>query len=135
MKNKIFKVCSVAVLLLITIFTLTACGNKGNDKEIATIEGFRIESVRIFHLREDSYNLEVGVTNTNDEVASFDFSQIILKLDGRIIEHNGDETEYGANKYFKWSFQIKSGHGLSVGDKVAVYYGEQKLKDIKVVEF
>ncbi len=133
MKNKFLKLCSVAVLLLVTIFTMSACGKK--NKGIATIEGFRIESIRVFHLGDDWFNLEMGITNTNDETATFDFSQIVLKLDGRTLAHDGDETQYGANKYLKWSIQLSAGHGLSVGDKVEVYYGEQKLKDVKVVEF
>jgi len=134
MKNRILRICSVVALLLLTI-TITACGNK-KDKPIATIEGFKIESIRVFHLGEgDGFNLEVGITNTNDEAGVFDFSQIILKLDGREISHNGDEQDYDANQYMKWSFQLDSGHGLNVGDTVEVYYGTQKLKNVKVVEF
>ena len=133
MKSKFFKVCSVAILLLATIFTMSACGKK--DKAIATIEGFRIESITILHIEGDYCNMEIGVTNTNDETAVFDFSQIVLKVDGRTIAHQGDEKEYGANEYWKSSIQLSAGHGLSVGDKVEVYYGEQKLKDVKVVEF
>ncbi|MBQ8522908.1 MAG: hypothetical protein IJ458_04565 [Clostridia bacterium] len=138
MKNKVLKICSVAVLLLVTIFTMSACGKKDNDASngvIATIEGFDIESIRVFHLTDDYYNLEVGVTNTNNETKSFDFANIVLKLDNVTITHDGDAQEYDANQYFKWSFQIDIGQGLNVGDTVEVYYGTQKLKDIKVVEF
>jgi len=134
MKNKILRIYSVIALLLLTI-TITACGDKKKDEPIATIEGFKIESVRVFHLSEDYYNLEVGITNTNDEAGVFDFSQIILKLDGREIAHDGDEQDYDANQYFKWSFQLTSGHGVNVGDTIEVYYGTQKLKNVKVVEF
>ena len=122
-------------MLLATIFTMSACGKKADGKAIATIDGFKIESIRVFHLSDDYFNLEVGITNTNDEAGAFDFSQIVLKLDGREIAHRGDATNYNANQYLKWSFQIESGHGLKVGDTVEVYYGDQKLKDVKVVEF
>ena len=132
MKNRFFKALSVALLLLATIFTMSACGKK--DKAIATIDGFKIESIAIMHIVDDYYNMEIGVTNTNNATATFDFAQIVLKFDGREIAHDGDEKEYGANKYWKWSIQLDTGHGLSVGDVVEVYYGEQKLKDVKVVE-
>jgi hypothetical protein len=136
MKSKVFKICSVAILLLITIFTMSACGKKDKDKgPLATIDGFDIESVTVFHLADDYYNLEVGVTNTNRETKSFDFSNIVLKLDSVVITHDGDTKDYEANQYFKWSFQIDVGQGLDVGDTVEVYYGTQKLTDVKIVEF
>ena len=45
MKNKILKIYSVAVLLLVTIFTLSACGKGDNEDKgpIATIDGFVIK--------------------------------------------------------------------------------------------
>ncbi|MBQ7797895.1 MAG: hypothetical protein IJ371_02100 [Clostridia bacterium] len=135
MKSRVLKICSVAILLIVTIFTMSACGKKGGDKVIATIDGFDIESIRVFHVADDFYNLEVGITNTNSEAKSFDFANIILKLDNEQITHNGDTEEYQPNQYFKWSFQIDVGQGLNVGDTIEVYYGNQKLKDIKIVEF
>lgn len=136
MKNKILKICSVAILLLATMCVFTACGKKNKDDDvIATIDGFKIESIRVFHLTDDYYNLEIGVTNTNNEAKSFDFANIVLKLDGNIVTHRGDSCEYEAKQYFKWSFGINEGQGLNVGDTIEVYYGTQKLKDIKIVQF
>lgn len=133
MKSKFLKICSVAVLLLVTIFTLSACGKKDN-KPIATIEGFDIETINIFHVADD-YNLEIGITNTNNEEKVFDFSNIILKQDSVTITHNGNVKEYQAGQYYKWTFKIDVGQGLNVGDVIEVYYNEQKLTDVTVEEF
>lgn len=134
MKNKAFKIISIIFLLLITMCISTACGKK-DDKGIATIDGFKIESVKILHFSDDYFNIEIGVTNTNNEAKSFDFANIVLKLDGNVITHRGDSCDYEAKQYFKWSFGINEGQGLNVGDTIEVYYGTQKLKDVKIIQF
>lgn len=136
MKRRILNVAIVAVLLLASIITLSACGKKSkSETELPTIEGFKFESVRVFNIEADYYNIEIGLTNTNDEERSFDFSKIIIKKGDLVLIHDGDLTQYDANEYYKWSFQLEYGQDISVGDEVEVFYEDQKITKVTVTEF
>ena len=136
MKRRILNVAIVAVLLLASIITLSACGKKSEgETELPTIEGFKFESVRVFNIEADYYNIEIGLTNTNDEERSFDFSKIIIKKGDLVLIHDGDLTQYDANEYYKWSFQLEYGQDISVGDEVEVFYEDQKITKVTVTEF
>lgn len=150
MKHNIFKFLLVMVLIFPVCCLFTACGEKDpvqNEtpsggggtstpaKPIATIGNFEVKGVEIFHLEDDWYNLEISLKNVGAETEEFDFSKIILKLEDVEISHDGDTKEYDASEYFKWTFQIDTGQGLSVGQDIDVYYEEEKLTTVKIKEF
>ena len=145
--KKFLKLMLTLAVLLPMCFVAVGC-DKNKDPEtppagggsvaptpVATIGNFEIRSIRIFHLEEDWYNLEIGVANLGGETAEFDFSKFILKFGESEITHNASIKEYTAGQYFKWSFQIETGQGLSVGQDIDVYYESDLIKTVKIVEF
>lgn len=136
MKSK--KVLSVLVCLLMACcFVCFGCGkdDDSTDKAIAVIDGFRIESISVFNIYADYYNIEIGIKNTNEESATFDYTQIHIIFNDSELEHNGDDMLFEVNQYWKMSLQISVGDSnLSVGDKVDVYYQDKLLKTVEVTE-
>ena len=128
------KILSFVLMICVIVPALVLVGCKATSKT-TMIGEFKLESLRVMHVYEDSYNLEIALTNTSDENKEFDFSEIVIKFDGREITHNGSVKSLESGEYRKYSFMIDDGHNLRVGDKVDIYYGEDKLKTLKVVEF
>lgn len=136
-RNKIFSVVA-CLLIVLSGFCLFGCKDKSEkeEKAIAVIDGFSIESIEVFHVRDNDYNISIGIKNTNEESATFDFTQIHLIYEGHELEHNGNDVLFEIGKYEKVSFQIIVGDSnLAVGDSVDVYYQEELLKTVVVTEF
>ena len=74
------KILSVFICLFVAISSLFLVGCKDKEengnKALYVVDGFRIESVEVFHVNNNYYNIEIGVQNTNQESATFDYSQI-----------------------------------------------------------
>lgn len=138
MKKK-FLSALVFTFALLCCTILFSCNNGSltiNEQPI-TINGFNVNSIRVFQLPNGYCNFEVGLTNKNEQPKEFDFSKFELKLnDETILQHNGNTSEYNSNQYYKWTFQINSAKGtLSIGDSIKVYYNSEFLKTITVEEF
>ncbi len=138
MKSK--KICGVLVCLLIACsFICFGCGEKDpkpDAKPIAVVDGFQIESIEIFNIVDSYYNIEIGIKNTNEESATFDYTQIHIIFNDSELEHNGSDKLFEVNQYWKMSLQISVGDSnLSIGDSVNVYYQDQLLKTVVVEEF
>lgn len=125
MKRKFLALLSF-VLMIPAIFMLVACKE---TKEIVMINGFRVESVELFEVVEGNFSIEIGLTNENEESATFYFDNVVVKKGEIEIHHTGENKEYEANQYFKWSFSIDSTSDLAVGDKVDVVYFDEQSGD------
>ena len=136
MKSKKFTVILTSVLMMCCVFCFGCKDNNPPKQAIATIDGMEIQSIEIFNLEGDYYNISIGIKNTTEEIKIMDFAKIVLKLGDTSLLHNGSPTEYAAGQYFKWSCQIDiEGSDLTVGDNVDVYYEDQFLTNVVVTEF
>ena len=130
------------ICLIVPALVFVGCKEDPSDPkdptppaETITVEGYEVNSIKVFHVLDEYYNLEIGLTNKNTETTEFDFAKIIIKDGNLVVDHNGTAKEYTACQYYKWTFQIDAGHNLSVGKSVGIYYNTTKLATIEVEEF
>jgi hypothetical protein len=128
MKKRIFSVIAFCVML-VSMLVLSACG--GSEEKLPTIDGFEFNSVRIFQV-EETFNLEIALTNLNEEAKSFDFSKITLKLSAKKLHHNGTSKKFEIGDELTFTFVIESVRGLEVGKSVEVWLGSQKISTVVV---
>ena len=134
-RNKIF---SLIVCLLVVISGCFIVGCKKDEssnenKPLAVIDGFSIESIEVFNVKDNYYSIAIGTKNTNEESATFDYTQIHIMFNERELTHDGDDVLFEAGDYWKMSFSINIGDSnLSIGDSVDVYYQDELLKTVVV---
>ena len=131
------RILIVMAMVICCCLVCFGCGKDKNptDKAIAVIDGFRIESIEVFNIHENYYNIEIGIKNTNEESTTFDYTQIHILFEGHELSHNGNDKLFETGEYWKMSLQIDvADSNLSVGASVDVYYQEELLKTVVVTE-
>ncbi|MBR1988638.1 MAG: hypothetical protein IKA36_06365, partial [Clostridia bacterium] len=113
-----------------------------NDKDyLYKLEGVEIDSVEIeMNEKTGDFVLDIELENKTKENKLFDFTLIELRVDNNesklidIIDLNKQTINAKAEKDFSFILDEEdlNVHGVTVGTKVSVYYGNQLLANVIV---
>jgi len=134
MKTK--NLLSVFVLVIISCcFAFVGCGSKP-IKPVATLNGFQFQQIKIVE-DDDEFYIKMKIKNTNTIDASFDFSDLVLKIDDEAsISHLGDVINFEAGEVKELLFELVSVPSeFSEGDVILIYYNAEIAGTFEVNEY
>lgn len=138
-KNKLL---NIFVCLIVMVCSLCMVGCKEEyqqtpEKALEIFDGFRIQSVEVFYVNDNEFNAFITITNTNDEFATFDGTQIKIFYLGEELQHDLNDILLEAGQTAEEKpVRINAGDiNLSAGDTVQIYYQDTLIKEVVVSEF
>lgn len=148
MKSRnILRIAAVLALVSLTVFSMVACKDSGNDKPASdqkseqsavlyTVNGVDVKKAEVEMVGETP-NLQIIFSNSTDKDVDVDFSQLSIKLaDGTEIRNLGLTRTIEANQtHSQHAVTIEQKYGIKLGDTVEIYYGKDLINTSKVTEF